>query len=151
MATREDVILAIELFHKNRPRRTLEKMNEMGIYAVLKFLNEAKVEVNSADICKHLEISSARVAVLIKKMQSKGLVLKSNSKSDARVKIVSLSEKGRMFAQRTKQHMYDNTEKVVDEFGIERLKSIFDDLSKIQAHFEKNLPQDMENLYEETI
>ncbi len=148
MATTQDVCFALELFEQNRPYKTLEEMKEQGAFAVIKLLHSEQRDLSSAEICKRLGISSARVAVLIKKLESKNFIEKIPSESDSRVKMIALSQKGRGFAEKAKKRMFETAEKIVDEFGIPRLLSMFEDLKKIKAIYEQNLPCDMEKLYD---
>ena len=72
-------------------------------------------------ISDRLDISTARVAVLLKKMVAKGLITKEKDPIDARVTIVKLTEYGR----ETIEHMWADVKaqmgKVIDEIGEDRL------------------------------
>ncbi len=146
MAKHEDIIYAIELFHKNRPQKIFEEVNksEVGGFAVIKYLCEAENEVTSADICKVLKISSARMAVLIKKLETRGIVTKENSKHDSRSKILKLTKKGIVLSEEFKANLYKSIEKVVDEFGIEELESLFRKLKKLKSILHENVPSNLE-------
>ncbi len=134
MATNDEIRIACELFHKSRPQKSFEKIDrsEMGIFATLKFLLDAENEVNSKDISSSLGISSARMAVLLKKLESKNLIVKTTSKSDARAVAVSLSDKGRAIAEKNHAQMLSSIGKIVDEFGLEELQILFKKLEKIK-------------------
>ncbi len=146
MAKKEDVYLALEMFHSHRPQKTVEELykSEIGSLAVLKHLHKINGEAKSVDISKIMGISSARMAVLLKKLESRGLIVKSESKTDARAVMIKLSEKGENFVGNLKERMYGTMEKIVDEFGIERLTNMLMDLSKINKILEENMPIDME-------
>ncbi len=147
MAEKKDILFALELFHENRPQHIFDEMknNDMGSFAVIKYIHEVGREVNSAEICKHLKISSARMAVLIKKLEAKNLVVKINSENDSRSKIIVLSEKGRKTATHMQEQMYKSAEKVVDEFGIEALIDLFNNLNKLKMILKANEPTMMED------
>ncbi len=146
MAKKEDVYYALELFHNNRPQKIFDEMNksEVGLFAVLKCIHESEQELTSADICKSLSFSSARMAVLIKKLEAKGIVTKTNSTQDSRSKILKLSQKGNELAQKLKEHMYNTMDKVVEEFGIDELNDMFKKLSKLREILDENMPTGME-------
>ncbi len=147
MAEKEDILYALELFHKSRPQHVFDEMknNDMGSFAVIKYIHEVGREVNSAEICKHLKISSARMVVLIRKLEAKNLVVKVNSTNDSRSKIIMLSDKGKETVKRMHDQMYKSAEKVVDEFGIEALKELFDNLNKLKTILKANAPTVMED------
>ncbi len=146
MAKKEDVFYALELFHNNRPQKMLNEVNrgEMGAFAVIKLLYDADKEITSADLCSQLKISSARMAVLIKKLETKGLVVKTASQADSRAKILKLSEKGVALADKLKADMFETMGKVVDEFGIEELESFFKKLGKLKSILGESLPINLE-------
>lgn len=92
-----------------------------GIGAVLKLLYTADTSITAGMISDRLDISTARVAVLLKKMVAKGLITKEKDPIDARVTIVKLTEYGR----ETIEHMWADVKaqmgKVIDEIGEDRL------------------------------
>ncbi len=135
MATQQEIKTALELFHRCKPQIRLDELRrqEMGIFAVIKYLNDAPETVNSVELCNFLGVSSARMAVLLKKLESKGLIVKKSSKTDARSKIVILSEKGKKLAEIIKSQMQETVGKIVDEFGLEKLENMFSDLQKIKT------------------
>ncbi len=145
MTQRDDVLYALELVHKNRPNEVFDEMNksEVGFFAVIKYLYESSIDVTSADICKHLKISSARMAVLIKKLEKKGLVVKINSDKDARIKVLKLSKKGTEFAHKMKAHMYETMKKIIDEFGLDEIEELFSKLSRLKCIMKENLPRNL--------
>lgn len=134
MAKNEDVLFALELLHKNRPKKFFEKMmkTESGMYAVLKYLNDNRGDVKSKDISDYMNISSARMAVILKSMENKELIIKSNSNIDARLSNVMLSQKGILLADDMKRRMYLQASKIVDEFGVDNLIKLFDDINKVK-------------------
>ncbi len=146
MAKKEEVLYALELFHNNRPQKIFDAVNrgEIGAFAVVKLLYEADKELTSADLCKHIKISSARMAVLIKRLEKKGLVVKTTSEVDTRAKILKLSEKGVALADKLKENMYETMGKIIDEFGLEELESMFTKLGKLKAILGENVPISLE-------
>lgn len=147
MAKKEDVLLAMELIHESRPKEIFNEFNKLnfGILAVMKYLQDAEEvdkEVNSVDISKFLGISSARMTVLLKKLEKQGMVIKTNSKNDARAKIIQLSEEGRERATFYKEKAYKIAEKIVDEFGMEEFIKLMENLNK----FKKIMDEDRESI-----
>ncbi len=146
MATREEVFEALELFKKHSPQRIFKEVNksEIGALAVIKLLHENEKKLTSSDLCKRLKISSARMAVLIKRLKSKGLVEKMDSDTDSRSKILYLSEKGVALAHKLQANMYQTMEKIVDVFGLEELDSLFVKFNKVREILDANAPLDLE-------
>ncbi len=135
MATKEEINYAVELFHKNRPQNIFKEMGEKdkGILAVLDYLSTHDGEVKSKDISESMHISSARMAVLLKTMEKKGLIVKSNSVQDRRATIVSLSQKGKEHILFFERQFKEATGQIIDEFGMEKLISLFEDFGKIRT------------------
>lgn len=151
MAKNEDVRLALELFHKYRPNQALERIHssEMGLFAVLRYLNEAKqtgvAGVTSKELSDALCVSSARMTVLLKKLEHKGLLCKTQSPSDARAVEITLSEQGDAFAAQIHQRMYETASQVVDEFGIDELQRLMESVQRIKAILHETRPNQLED------
>lgn len=142
MASKEEVESIVELIHKNRPQASFNELHrqDIGIFAVIKYLREAPNEVTSAEISKFLGISSARMSVLIKKLENKELILKISSSNDKRLKVIKLTEKGNNFAEDLKLKIYKSAEKIIDEFGIDEVRRIFEQLNRFKMILEENAP-----------
>lgn len=72
----------------------IKNLDFCGERAILAFL-EQKKEVNAGDISSFLNVSTARIAVLLKNLEKKDLIKKSSSQTDKRKTIVCLTEKGK--------------------------------------------------------
>ena len=148
MATREEVNQAIKLFDKNSPQKVFRdfQRQEMGILGVLKYLDKVNGKSTSSEISHHLNISSARMVILLKKLDCKELIIRSKSIQDARVVDIELSEKGKLVTSQIGDHMYKAVEKVVDEYGLEELTELFMNLNKLKKIMNENLPNKIEGL-----
>ncbi len=146
MATKEEVYSVLKLMHIHRPQRILEEISKqrIGYMAVLMFLSEVKKEVNSVDISKALEISSARMAVLLKKLEQKNLIQKKHSKIDARAIIIEITNEGEKIVAEAKDNLFNVTQKLIDEIGLDELKNVFENLNKINTILHENRPEKME-------
>lgn len=134
MAKKEEIDKIVEILEKNRPGVAIEKIrkHDTGVFAVVKFLNEANIAVKSKDISDNLGISSARMAVILKTMEKKELINKINSKTDARAISISLSDKGYILSKKLKSNIRKTAEKIIDEFGIEYTTQLFYDINKVK-------------------
>lgn len=147
MATKEEIIYVMELLYKNRPKKIIDEMKnqEIGSIAVIKYLYKAEDKVKSIDISRFLEISSARMTIILKKLENKNLIEKIDSSSDGRAKYIQLTEKGFKFADKIKKDMQIVAGKIVDEFGLEEFEKTMNNLNKLDKILAENKPN-MEDL-----
>ena len=92
-----------------------------GIGAVLRLLYTTDAPVTAGTISSRLDISTARVAVLLKKMDAKGFITKEKDPVDARVTIVKLTDFGRKTIESMWEEVKSQMGKVIDEIGEDRL------------------------------
>ncbi len=85
------------------------------------------------------------MAVLIKRIEKKGLIVKINSDNDARVKVIKLSKKGVAFADELRARMYKTMGEIVDEFGLEELENLFSKLKRMRSIIIENVPIKLED------
>lgn len=101
-----EVIKIIQQFKETYPKdffKILDK-NACGICFVLNYLSSHNEECYSKDICLESGLSSARVAVLLKKMEAKDLIKKSDSVDDGRFTIIRLTSNGRKESKKCKKN-----------------------------------------------
>ncbi len=105
MATREQIEVLLERLEKAPPSEHFQHIdnNPVGIRAILKYLSETNEKVTAGKISEHLKVSTARVAVLLKKMEAKGLIEKEHDPDDGRIVIVELSGHGKQTALAARQ------------------------------------------------
>lgn len=147
MATQEDILYAEKLLHDNSPHKIFNSVNQQnfGTLAVLKYLYDATDEVNSVDISNFICISSARVTVLIKKLEQRGLLTKTNSSTDARVKIIKLTDKGHAIAKKHRERMFATTGEILDTFGLEEFEKLMHNTCILKEIITKNKLDAMED------
>lgn len=119
------------MFHKmaeSHPIEVFKYMDEVkaGIGAVLRLLYEADEPLSAGTISSKLGISTARVAVLLKKMTQKGMITKQQSPNDAQVTMVELTAAGRANIERMKNELFAQMGLIIDKVGEERLKEYFE-------------------------
>ena len=106
---------------------------QAGIGAVLRLLHTSEEEITAGKISEVLNISTARVAVLIRKMAAKGLITKARSSVDARVTMVGLTELGVRTVEGMRREMYQQMGLVIDAVGEERLREFLKIAAEIRA------------------
>lgn len=123
MITKERIEFIAQELPKVQPTNFLKIVNDSnaGIGFVLKLLFSASNnQLSAGELSESMCVSTARVAVLLKKMENKGLIFKQEDKSDARVTIVKLSEEGKRVAAEMKENMLKHIAKVIDKVGEEK-------------------------------
>ncbi len=123
MATQEQIEELLQQLKKappSAPFRGIDR-NTAGIRAILHYLNETTDTVTAGKISEHMAVSTARVAVLLKKMTARGLIEKCSDPSDARVVVVKLSEEGKRAARKLKSNVYSQIGAMIDKVGMERM------------------------------
>ena len=123
MATREQIETLLEQLIQSPPSEPFQRIdqNAAGIQAILKYLSETDEKVTAGKISDHIEVSTARVAVLLKKMAAKGLIEKEHDPKDGRIVVVKLSDKGRQTADTIRDNIYQHIGEMIDKVGMERM------------------------------
>ena len=96
--------------------------NQAGSRAVLQLLYTSREVVTAGKIAETIGVSNARVAVLLKKMVAKGLVVKETDPNDARVTTVRLSEHGVETAEAMRKELHDQMSTLIEKIGMDRMQ-----------------------------
>ena len=139
----QTVIQKLEAFHFEDVAKNYNNQKE-GLKAVIKLLISEKGKLTAGAISEKLCISTARVAVLLKKMEARNLITKQKSKTDARVTIVELTEEGTEYANELRNSFMEDMGAVIDRVGMEKMESFIEVVGEI-----KNQIQIRENKKEE--
>ncbi len=123
MAEKAQIELVLTKMKQARPAEFFKCMDETqaGIGAVLCLLYESGETVTAGMISDGLKISTARVAVLLKKMSAKGLISKERGILDARTTVVCLTSFGKQVIEEMQNHLYRQIGLVIDKVGERRL------------------------------
>lgn len=142
MATKEQIEFVFQSLMKMRNDEFFKEINvtKAGVGAVVKILFDSDKPVSAGTISKSMGVSTARVAVLLRKMQAKDLIVKENDCSDARKTLVSLSETGRATAKRMKEEVYAHIDAVIEKVGIEKLTTFLALSGEIRKVLYETLP-----------
>lgn len=123
MATEEQIEMLLKQLEEAPPSvqfKNIDK-NNVGVRAILRYLNETNETVTAGKISKYMNVSTARVAVLLKKMAANGLIEKQNDPKDARIVVVRLSEHGAETAEKMRASIYEQIDAIIDKVGMERM------------------------------
>lgn len=135
MATNEQIKSLLRMLKKAPPSECFPNfdMNAVGIRAILKLLNETDERVTAGRISECMKVSTARVAVLLKKMTAKGLIEKESDSADGRVVVVRLTDLGKRTADGFRENLYGRIGEMIDRVGMERMLEFAAISSEIQA------------------
>lgn len=138
MNTRKD---AQDLLHKLcdcRSRTFFNKIDQSqrGIGFVLVYLQEADHEVIAGDLARELNVSTARIAVLLRKMEKSGLVIRYRSSEDARQTVVEITQEGRAFVDEMKEQTLMKMELLIEKVGKEDMEEFIRISKKIKEAFD---------------
>ena len=134
MASREEVEEIKALFDKMHPMPFFKKMSETnaGVGAVMRLINENDGAITAGQISDFMRVSTARVAALLKKMESRNLIVRERGSGDARVTVVKFTEHGREISDRIRQDFCYQIEKLIDELGTQRIKDFIETAEEIK-------------------
>lgn len=124
MADRQYTISVMKRLHEKPSDEVLKKFNNdnAGISCMLKYLSDVDRPVSAGEISRFMRVSTARVSVLLKKMQEKNFIVRENSSEDARKLMISLSETGRAECERRQEEMIETFSRIIDKVGKDRME-----------------------------
>lgn len=143
MATNEQIEVLMEQLKKAPPAECFQDfdMSTAGIRAILKILNETAGKVTAGNLSEYMKVSTARIAVLLKKMEAKGLILKEHDSTDGRVIVVRLTENGKQIADEFRANLYAHIGEMIDTIGMDRMLEFAAVSKEIQLLMRKSPPE----------
>ncbi len=123
MATREQIELLRGCLEESNPVEFFKMADprQVGMGAILTLLYEAEKTITAGMISEAMGVSTARVAVLLRKMSEKGLITKEPHARDARVTVVRLTERGEDMARKREEAALSQIGEAIDKVGMERM------------------------------
>lgn len=139
MSKKED---AQEFFQKMcscRPQPFFSKLDESqrGIGFVLAYLSEAKGEIIAGDLARELNVSTARIAALLKKMEKNGLIERRSAKGDARQTVVEITQAGIEYSDKIREQILEKAELLLEKVGKDDLDEFIRISQKIKNALEE--------------
>lgn len=110
-----------------------------GIGAVFCCLCEAGHPVTAGEISAFMNVSTARVAVLLRKMLEKNLVIRQTDPQDARRVLISLSEQGHAMIDQFHRSADAMLGLIIDRIGTERMEEYISISKSIKQVIEENI------------
>ena len=123
MATQEEIKKISTLLDESHPAKFMKKRNETnaGIGAVLNFLYDSGKPMTAGSISKFMNVSTARVAVLLKKMEARHFISRQAGREDGRIVVVQLTEEGTETVKKLRESFQRDIGILIDTIGMERL------------------------------
>ncbi len=91
-----------------------------GKHFILGYLNE-NGKTKSLDLAKALDVSTARIAVILNDLEKEGLVLREKDEKDKRITYISLTQKGTFVVTNDKKHVLNVLDNVIKKTSEEEL------------------------------
>lgn len=139
MVTREQALDVLNKFRENKPMKFFNKVDETsaGMNFVLVYLSEHSDDVYASTIAEKMQISRARVAVLIQKLINKGFIQKSISNLDGRIEVLRLTPLGEREVNAFKEYMLSNVTKLIERIGLKETYNFIETLEKVKNILEE--------------
>ena len=157
MVTEQEIWDILTDFNSIKPVDFLQQLDvtSMGIGNVLGFLASSNRTVTAGEISEYMGVSTARVAVLLKKMTDKGLIEKHTDPKDARRVLVSITEEGRKLLSDKRKEILLYSGAIIERFGKEKIenfvatckeiKNIVDEVEQAQKNGTTDLEEFLKN------
>lgn len=104
-----------------------------GMYAVLKIVNDADGCATAGEIARRLDVSTARVAVLLTTLQKKSWIRKEKSPSDSRKTLVFLTQEGAVALKKRKSEILELIDRLFSVLEESERASFYSTLQKLLA------------------
>lgn len=123
MASREQIELLRRQLWEAVPMEFCKQIDQkqVGMEAILQLLLEADQTLTAGMLSEAMNVSTARMAVLLRKMSEKGLIVKETHALDGRVTVVRLTEYGEAIAGKKREEALRQIGAVIDKVGMERM------------------------------
>ncbi len=134
MARREDVEMIIKRLDECKPDFFFKICDgsSVGIDCMLRLLYEAGRDVSSGEITEKMGVSTARVAVLVRKAVARGLVERNVDPVDARRTCIRLTDVGAAAVRRTMTEVEDVVGKIIDSLGLDEIERFVETSRRIK-------------------
>ncbi len=139
MTKREEAMAVLDQLRTCAPRDLFARLDELhkGTGFLLGYLDMADGVVYAGDLAKEMDVSTARIAAILNKMEKSGFIQRRASQEDARKTVVTLTKLGRAWIQKTKEQALDQTELLLERAGSDDVWQFIRLSRKIKAAMEK--------------
>lgn len=78
---------------------------------------KTKNRLSAGDLCSKLSLTSGRMALTLKSLEKKHLIIRYSDETDKRRTLVKLTEKGRLCAEITKKKINEAVNRIIEKLG----------------------------------
>ena len=125
MESRKDAQEFLNELYSSIPRSFYNRLEapQRGFGFILSYLERTDGEVIAGDLSKKLNVSTARIAALLKKMEKCGYVKRYASKEDGRCTVVKITPAGITYINDMREQTLRRIEKLLDSVSKEDLET----------------------------
>ena len=125
MSTREDAQVFMEKLYSCIPRFFYSEIEtiQRGFGFILNYLEQADREVNAGDLSKKMNVSTARIAALLKRMEQNGLIMRHASQEDARRTVVTITPAGTALVDEMREQTLQKIELLLNQISRDDLET----------------------------
>lgn len=102
-----------------------------GMFVALKILNDKNSPLSAGELAQYLDVSTARIAVILDSLEKKGLIEKSKLKNDGRVTLVSITDSGKEIISKRKKLLFETIDNLLSKLTIKERDLFFGLLQKL--------------------
>lgn len=141
MTDKEKIDMIFEHLMRNSSQELLKLFNDSnsGMGAVFRILKSSSAPITASNISELMDVSEARMTVLLKKMQNRGYIIKEKSGSDARVSYIKLTDLGNAESEKLHDILCQNIAIIVDAVGLEKIEQYIRLNDEINSAIRNNL------------
>ena len=134
MEQNQQVLSIIKRFKECKPVEVFKRVYDVdsGMRFVLMCLSDGKEDVYASTISEKMNISRARVGILLKKMENKNYITRTNSAKDARIEVINITDNGLAKIKQIKMEIMEQISKLINEIGYEELDKFLQIATKIK-------------------
>ena len=106
-------------------------------HRTLMILSDTGGSISQTTLAEKLEVSTAAVAVMLKKMEADGYIIRKADKSDSRFNLISLTEKGADVVESSKKNFFAIDAALFSGFDESELEELNRYIDRLQTNIEK--------------
>ena len=139
MASRADAQEFLRKIRNCRPWSFFGKVDECqrGTGFILAYLEQKSGEVIAGDLARELNVSTARIAALLKTMEKNGLIIRYRSSADNRQTVVEITQKGIDYSLKMREQILEKVELLLERVSREELDQFIRISEKIKEVLEE--------------
>lgn len=123
-------------------RRMFDTMREKtglgrSAHRTLMILADRDGDISQTALAERLEISAAAVAVLLKKMEAEGYILRTANTNDSRTNSIELTERGQAIVVQSRKEFAAIDKAAFDGFSETEMQLFIGYLDRVQTNMEK--------------